>query len=85
MNRVSNEYTVSMPKKARGKKGFPGGRVVKSPAANAGDTRDMNSAPQPGKMPWRKKGTTPAVFSGKFHGQRSLADYIVHEVRRSRT
>ena len=47
--------------------GFPGGSVVKNPPANAGDA---------GWIPWRRKWQPPPVFlPGKYHGQRSWADY----------
>ena len=31
--------------------GFPGGAVVKNPAANAGDARDLGSVPGSGRSP----------------------------------
>ena len=35
--------------------GFPGGAVVKSPPADAGDARDVLFSPWAGKIPWRRK------------------------------
>ena len=38
--------------------------------------------PWVGKIPWSRRWQPTPVFSpGKFHGQRSLVDYIVHGVR----
>ena len=42
--------------------------MVKNPPANAGDTRDVGSNLGVGN-------NTPIFLPGKFHGQRSLADY----------
>ena len=53
--------------------GFPGGRMVKNPPANAGDTR---FDPWVRKIPWsRKWQPTPVVLPGKFHEQKSLTGY----------
>ena len=39
-----------------------------------------------GKIPWRRKWQLTSVFlSGKFHGQRSLASYLVHGATESQT
>ena len=39
-----------------------------------------------GKIPWRREWQpTPVFLSGKFHGQRSLAGYIVYGVTKSWT
>ena len=72
------------------RQGFPGGSdgkesignagdpvVVKNMPPNAGDTRDVSSIPALGrKIPWsRKWQTTPAFFSRKLYGQRSLEGY----------
>ena len=52
--------------------GFPGGAVVKSLRANAGDAGN----PWVGKTPWsRQWQPTPAFLPGQSHGQRSLAGY----------
>ena len=52
---------------------FPGGSVVESPPANAGD---MSSIPESGRFPWRRKWQpTPIFLPGKSHGQRSLEGY----------
>ena len=56
-----------------GYKDFPGGSVVKNPLANAGD---MGLIPGSGRSPGVENGNpTPVFFSGKSHGQRSLARY----------
>ena len=56
--------------------GFPGGSVVNSPSANAGDAGDSEFDPCIGKTPWRKKQQlTPVFLPGKYPGQRSLAGY----------
>ena len=53
-------------------KGFPGGTVVKSPPANAGDTADARFDPWAGKILWRRKWQpAPLFLPGKFHGPRS--------------
>ena len=48
--------------------------MVKNPAANAGDLRDMGSVPGLGRSPRGGNGN-PLQYSGKFHEQRSLAGY----------
>ena len=54
-------------------RGFPGGSAVKNLPANAGD---VNSIPGSGGSPEVRKWHPTLVFlSGKFHGQRSLAEY----------
>ena len=55
--------------------GFPGGRVVKNPPANAGDTEGMASIPGFGRDPGEGNGNPFwLLLPGKFHGQRSWAD-----------
>ena len=64
---------------------FPSGRelvrvsqvalVVKSPPANAEDARDSGSIPELGRFPGGGNGKSLIFLPGKFHGQRSLADY----------
>ena len=50
--------------------------MVKNPAANAGDSRDAVLIPGSGRCPRGGNGNpTPIFLPGKFHGQRSLADY----------
>ena len=52
---------------------MPGGSVVKSPPANAGDT---GSIPGLGISPGGGNGKpTPVFLPGESHGQRSLAGY----------
>ena len=55
---------------------FPGGLVVKNLLASIGDAGDMGSIPGSGRSPWsRKWRLIPVFLPGKFHGQRSLAEY----------
>ena len=42
--------------------GFPGGKVVKNPSANAGDAKDMGLIPGPGSRKWQP---TPVFLPGK--------------------
>jgi len=50
--------------------------VVKSPPANAEDTRDWVSVPGSGKIPWRRAWQpTPVFLPGESHAQRSLEGY----------
>ena len=45
-------------------------------SANAGDAEELGFYSSVGKIPWRKTWyPTPIFLPGKFHGQRSLADY----------
>ena len=56
-------------------RGLPGGSVVKTPLANAGDKR-CRFDPWIRKTPWRRKWSpTPVFLPGKSHGQRSLVGY----------
>ena len=53
--------------------GFPGGSVVKNPAANAGDT---GLIPGLGRFLEKKMATHPSILQpGKLHGQRSVVGY----------
>ena len=55
---------------------FPGGAVVKTPSANAGEARDLGSIPRSGRSPGEGNGNpTPVFLPGEFHGQRSLVGY----------
>ena len=46
--------------------------------------QDTQFNPWLGKILWRKEWLpTPVFLPGEFHGQRSLAGYIVHRVTRS--
>ena len=57
-------------------RGFPGGAVAKNPPANAANAGDLRFSPWVGKIPWRWTWQpTPVFFTGKSHGQRSLAAY----------
>ena len=59
------------PKEGR-RQGFPGGAVVKSLPANAGDMGDVGVR----KIPWNRTWQPAPVFlPGKLHGQRSLVGY----------
>ena len=54
--------------------------MVKNLPANTGDARDN---PRVRKIPWsRKWQPTPVFLPGKFHGQRSLADYSLAVAKR---
>ena len=55
---------------------LPGGSVVKTLPANAGDVGDGGFDPWVGKIPWRRKlQPTPVFLPGKLHGQKSLVGY----------
>ena len=55
------------------KKGFPDGSLAKIQLANVEDAGSIIGAK---KIPWRSKWQPPSVFlPGKFHGQRSQANY----------
>ena len=55
--------------------GFPGGTVVKNPAASAGDLlRDASLILGSGKSPGGGNGN-PVFLPGKFRGQRRLKGY----------
>ena len=48
--------------------------VVKNLPTNAGDIRDEDLIPGPGKIPWRWVWQpTPVFLPGESHGQRNLA------------
>ena len=49
--------------------------VVKNPPANAEDARDSGSIPELGRSAGGRNGKSLIFLPGKFHGQRSLADY----------
>ena len=56
--------------------GFPGGRVVKNPPANARDISNPGSISALGGSPGERHGNPLPVFlPGKSQGQRSLASY----------
>ena len=56
-------------------RGLPGGSVVKTPLANAGDKR-CRFDPWIRKTPWRRKWSpTPVFLPEKFHGQGNLLGY----------
>jgi len=59
---------------------FPGGSDGKESACNTGRPRFH---PWVRKIPWRREWLPTIVSLPKeFHGQRSLADYIVHALQR---
>ena len=62
--------------------GFPGGSLLKNPARNSGDARDMGSTR--GREDPLEEGmaTTPVFLPGKFYG-RAPWRAIVHEVVKS--
>ena len=50
--------------------------MVKNPLPNVGDIEDSGLIPGMGKFPWIRKWQPISVFlPGKFHGQKSLAEY----------
>ena len=59
--------------------------MVKNPPAGTGDIGDVGSIPGSGRSPGVGNGNTPVFLPGKFHGQRSLAGYIVHGVTKNQT
>ena len=62
--------------------GFPGDSVGKESACNA---RDPGLIPGLGRSPGERNGNLLLYFlPGEFHGQRSLAGYLVHGVAKSR-
>ena len=64
-------------------KGFPGGSVGKESACNIGDLGLISG---PGRSPGEGNGKPAPVFlPEEFHGQRSLASYLVHGVTKSQT
>ena len=53
--------------------GLPGSSVGKEPTCNAGDTGDLDSVPESGRIPWKRAWQpTPVFLPGESHGQRSL-------------
>ena len=59
--------------------------VVKNLPVNAGDVRPMFD-PWARKIPWRRAWQpAPLFLPRESHGQRSLADCIVHRVAQSQT
>ena len=48
--------------------------LVKKSPANGGELRDLGLIPGLGRSPGRGHGN-PVFLPGKYHGQRSLADY----------
>ena len=63
--------------------GFPGGIVVGSLPASAGDTRDVGSIPGLGRSPGVGNGNQCLIFlPGKSHGQRSLGS-MAHGVTKN--
>ena len=55
---------------------FPGGSVVKSLPASAGDAGNVCSIPWSGRFPWRRaRQPIPVFLPRESHGQRSLDSY----------
>ena len=60
--------------------------VVKNPAANAGDKRDVGSVSGLRRFPWRRAWQpTPVLLPGESHGQRGDWQAIVYGVTKSWT
>ena len=55
--------------------GFLDDSVIKNPPANAGGTRESVSIPGSENQVEKEWQPIPIFLPGKFHGQRSLADY----------
>ena len=54
--------------------------MVKNPAANAGDIRDVHSIPGLGRSPWRRAWQpTPVFLPGESPGQRNLLGYNLQD------
>ena len=65
---------------------FPGGASGKEPTCQCRRHKRRGFDPWVGKIPCRRKWQhTPGFLPGESHGQRSLPDYIVHRVAKSRT
>ena len=62
--------------------GFPGGAVIKTVPANAGDTRDVGSIPGWGKAPGKGTGNLFQYSCLKNSMDRSAWQTTVHEVTR---
>ena len=57
-------------------RGFPGGTMVKTPSANAGDPRDTGSIPGSGRSPGGGAWQPTLIFlPAESHGQMSLVGY----------
>ena len=67
---------------SRGKKGFPGGSVIKNPAANAADT---GSIPGSGRSPGRGNGSPFQYSCLENSMDRGAWQATVHGVTKSRT
>ena len=66
--------------------GSPGGVVIKSPPASAGDAKDSSSIPGLGRFPCRRKWQpTPVFLPGESHGQRNLVGYSLYGHKESDT
>ena len=66
--------------------GFLGGSDSKRSACQCRRHKRREFDPSVWKIPWRRKWqSTPLFLLGEFHGQRSLAGYIVHGVANSGT
>ena len=69
-------FNLSLKHTATHTMGFPGGSMVKSTLANAGDAKRREFQPWVGKIPWRRKWQpTPVFWLGKSHGERSQVGY----------
>ena len=65
--------------------GFPGGREVKNPPANAGDARDMGSIPESGRSPGEGNGNPLQYSCPENPMDRGAWRAVVHGVAESRT
>ena len=66
-------------------RGFPGGTMVKTPSANAGDPRDTGSIPGPGRSPGAGNGNLFQYSCLENPMERGDWRATVHGVSRSQT
>ena len=59
--------------------------MIKNPAANAGDTRDLGSIPGSGRSLEESMATHSSILAGESHGQRSLESYSAQGRKESDT
>ena len=80
-----NKLCSTQESKSDRAQGFPGGSVVKNPAANAGDSRDAGSIPGSGRSPGKESGN-PLQYSCLGNSMdRGPWQAIVHGVAKNQT
>ena len=55
--------------------GFPGGSLLKNPARNSGDARDMGSTPGSGRSPGGGHGNHSSILAWEILWHSTLAGY----------